>query len=267
MTDLKIGVVGGAGRMGQNLLRAIGAAEGAAVGGAMERPGHERIGQDLASFSAAAPGLVLGDDADALFAACDAVMDFTIPAASMVHAGLAAKHGTIHILGTTGFEAHEQAVVVEASADTAIVQAANFSLGVNILLALVERAAASLGPDFDIEVFEMHHNQKIDAPSGTALAMGKAAAAGRGVDHDTVADRGRDGITGARKRGDIGYASLRGGNVAGEHNVIFAAEDERIELGHKATDRYIFARGAVQAALWAQGKAPGLYTMRDVLGL
>jgi 4-hydroxy-tetrahydrodipicolinate reductase len=202
-----------------------------------------------------------------VFEVADVVLDFTSPAATAHHAELAAETGTALVAGTTGLEPDHEATIVEAASKAAIVRAANMSVGINLLLALTRRVAATLSSDFDIEVLEIHHRHKVDAPSGTALALGRAAAAGRGVNHDDVADRGRDGITGERRRGDIGYAVLRGGNVAGEHSVIFAADNERIELAHKATDRAIFARGALTAAIWLEGKPPGLYSMADVLGL
>jgi 4-hydroxy-tetrahydrodipicolinate reductase len=194
------------------------------------------------------------------------VLDFTAPEATAKHVALAAASGTAMVVGTTGTEGETDARVAEAAKRTAIVKAANMSVGVNLLLQLTRQAAASLDPDFDIEIVEMHHRHKVDAPSGTALALGRAAAAGRGVRHDEVAARGRNGITGPRRRGDIGYAVLRGGNVAGEHSVVFAADNERIELTHKAGDRAIFARGGVRAAIWVHGKAPGLYSYFDVLG-
>ncbi len=265
---MKIGVVGCAGRMGQNLLQVIHESSGCRIGGGTEQPGHPAVGQDLGLLAGLGElGLIVGDDAAALFATVDAVADFTVPAATVSHAGLAAQHKTILIAGTTGLEADQEAAIRAAAADTVIMRAANFSVGVNLLEQMTRRAAAILDPDFDIEIVEIHHRHKVDAPSGTALALGQAAADGRGVDHDSVADRGRDGITGARKSGDIGYAALRGGNVAGEHTVIFAADNERVEFSHKATDRIIFARGAIRAALWANGKPPGLYSMTDVLGL
>lgn len=265
--SVKIGVVGCAGRMGIALLKRIAATEGATLSGGTERPGHAALGRDLGELAGlGALGLTVGDDARALFVASDVVLDFTAPAATVAHAQLAAETGAALVAGTTGLDAQQEAAVAKAAERCAILRAANMSLGVNLLLALVRQAAAVLGPDFDIEILEMHHRHKVDAPSGTALALGRAAAAGRGVEHDKVAARGRDGITGERRRGDIGYAVLRGGNVAGEHSVIFAADDERVELVHKATDRAIFARGAVQAALWLKGKPAGLYSMADVLG-
>ncbi len=267
MNEVRIGVVGCAGRMGQALLREITAAEGAVIAGGIERPGHATLGQDVAAQAGLeAIGVAVGDDAQALFASADVVLDFTAPEASVVHARLAAESGTRIVIGTTGIEAEDNAKIAEAATKVAIVQAANMSLGVNLLLALTRQAASILDPDFDIEVIEMHHRHKVDAPSGTALALGQAAALGRAVEHDQVADRGRDGITGPRRRGDIGYAVLRGGNVAGEHSVVFAADNERIELTHKAGDRSIFARGGVRAALWVRDQPAGLYSVADVLG-
>jgi 4-hydroxy-tetrahydrodipicolinate reductase len=195
------------------------------------------------------------------------VLEFTSPTATLHHAELAAKHRKVHIVGTTGLEAPQIATLQRHAKQTAIVLAPNMSLGVNLLLRMVTQVARSLDPDWDIEIVEMHHRAKVDAPSGTALALGKAAADGRGVALDRVAARGRDGMTGARRRGDIGFAVLRGGDVVGEHTVVFAADGERVEITHKATSREIFARGAIRAALWAQDKPPGFYSMADVLGL
>ena len=268
MAELKIGVVGCAGRMGQALIRQIHETEGCTLAGGTERTGSPALGRDPGELAGiGATGLTIGDDAAALFAQADAVLDFTSPDVSLAHAAMAADHGVIHIIGTTGLGAEHDSAIAAAAQHTAIVCDGNMSLGVNLLTVLTRKVAALLDEDFDVEVLEMHHRHKVDAPSGTALMLGKAAAAGRKVDHDAMADRGRDGITGARQRGHIGYAVLRGGNVVGEHSVIFAADNERIELTHKASDRTIFARGAVKAARWAKGRPPGLYSMIDVLGL
>ncbi|MDP7429207.1 MAG: 4-hydroxy-tetrahydrodipicolinate reductase [Alphaproteobacteria bacterium] len=268
MGRTKIGIVGCAGRMGLTLARQVAANDGCELCGGTEVAGSEQIGRDLGELAGlGSNGIVVGDDPAALFAEADAVLDFTVPAASADHAALAAESKTTHVVGTTGFETLHQTAINAAAVHTVVVQAANMSLGVNLLLALTRQVAAALDPEFDIEIVERHHRHKVDAPSGTALALGRAAADGRGVEHDDVAARGRDGITGERKPGDIGYAVLRGGNVVGEHSVVFAAADERVALSHIATDRAIFARGAVTAALWAQGKPPGLYGMADVLGL
>ena len=268
MSDLKIAVVGCAGRMGINLLRQIAATDGCVIAGGTERPGSDALGKDLGAIAGLDDvGIVVSEDTAAVIAAADAILDFTVPAATVAHAKLCAEHGTAHVVGTTGLDADQDAAVLQAADKTAVIRGANMSVGVNLLLGLTRKVAAMLDPDWDIEVVEMHHRHKVDAPSGTALALGKAAADGRDVDHDSVADRGRDGITGARTRGDIGYATLRGGNVVGDHTVVFAADDERIEITHKAADRTIFARGAVTAALWSKGKGPGLYGMDDVLDL
>jgi 4-hydroxy-tetrahydrodipicolinate reductase len=199
--------------------------------------------------------------------AADAILDFTVPAATVRLAALAAETHLAHIIGTTGTSAADDGKIAEAATKTAIVKSGNMSLGVNLLAVLTKQVAAALDEEFDIEIFEMHHNKKIDAPSGTALLFGEAAAQGRKISLKDRSARGRDGHTGARRPGDIGFASLRGGTVAGEHQVIFAGPAERIELHHKAEDRMIFARGALRAARWAQGRAPGLYSMLDVLGL
>ena len=268
MAEVKIGVLGAAGRMGQTLVRTVTTTEGCRLVGGIERRGSETLGRDLGEIAGiGAIGLALGADVEALVAASDAVIDFTTPAACVVHAALVAKAGCAYVLGTTGLTAPHFAALAEAAKKSAIVQSPNMSLGVNLLIVLTARTAAALGEEFDIEILEMHHRRKVDAPSGTALALGEAAARGRGRDLAEVSQRARDGMTGPRRSGDIGFAVLRGGNVVGDHTVIFAADDERIELTHKAADRAIFARGAVKAALWATGQKPGRYGMADVLGL
>ena len=265
---MKIGIVGCAGRMGRMLVKQVTETEGCIVAGGTEPDNSPFIGKDLGELAGVGTlDVSIKTDTRALFDAVDAVIDFTAPAATISHAKIAAEFKKIHVIGTTGLTNEEQADVAACGTDAVIVQGANMSLGVNLLAQLTKKVAAILDEDFDIEVLEMHHRHKVDAPSGTALLLGKAAAEGRNVDHDSVADRGRDGITGARKKGDIGYAVLRGGNVVGDHTVMFAAENEIIEISHKAGDRAIFARGAVRAALWAQGKAAGNYDMMDVLGL
>jgi 4-hydroxy-tetrahydrodipicolinate reductase len=265
---LKVGIIGCAGRMGQMLVRTVAVSDRCLVVGGSERPGAAVIGKDIGLVAGIDPlGVSITGDAADLFGQADAVLEFTSPAATVQHAELAAKKKTIHVIGTTGFEPPQLAVLNRAAKQAAIVLAPNMSLGVNLLLRLVERVAQALDADWDIEVLEMHHRAKVDAPSGTALALGRAAAAGRGVDLDAVAKRARDGVTGARRRGDIGFAVLRGGDVVGDHKVVFASEGERLELAHIATSREIYARGAVRAALWAQGRPPGLYSMADVLGL
>ncbi len=267
IVEVKIGILGAAGRMGQALVRTITASEGCSLVGGVDRKESEAIGRDLGEIAGIGPvGLALGTDPRALIAAADAVIDFTIPSACITHAALVAAGDCAYVVGTTGLVAPHIAALNEAAKNTAVVQSPNMSLGVNLLLALTERTAATLGDDFDIEILEMHHRRKVDAPSGTALALGEAAARGRKRELAAISQRGRDGMTGPRRSGDIGFAVLRGGNVVGDHTVIFAADDERIELTHRAADRAIFARGAVKAALWAQGRKPGLYAMADVLG-
>jgi 4-hydroxy-tetrahydrodipicolinate reductase len=264
---MKIGIVGCAGRMGRMLVAEVLAGAACTLAGGTEQPGSPDLGKDVAALVGAEPaGLSVGADTDDLFAASDAVIDFTGPAATPIHAAAAARHGVALVVGTTGLEAAHQAALEAAAAGTVVVQAANMSVGVNLLLGLTRQVAGILGPDYDIEIVEMHHRHKVDAPSGTALALGDAAAAGRDVDLATVSQRVRDGHTGARRAGDIGFATLRGGDVVGEHTVVFATEGERVELTHKASSRAVFARGAVRAALWTKGRSPGLYTMRDVLG-
>jgi len=268
MTDCRIGVVGAAGRMGRVLLRLAATTPGYRLAAGSERPGAAELGRDLGSLAGMEPlGLILGDNAEVVFAASDAVLDFTTPSAALAHAALAAASGKAHVIGTTGIDAAGEAKLAEAAARAPIVYAGNMSLGVNLLAELVTQVARSLDPAWDIEIIEMHHRHKVDAPSGTALLLGRAAAAGRNVKLEEVAERGRDGITGARKSGTIGFTALRGGDVVGEHSVIFATEGERVELTHKATSREIFARGALRAARWAAGRKPGLYAMKDVLGL
>lgn len=265
---MKIGVVGAAGRMGQMLLKEIIATEGAEIAGGTEVPGSPAVGRDLGDFIGPdGAGHIIGDDAAALFAASDVVIDFTVPVATVGHARLAAENDTALVIGTTGMSYDQQAIVDAAATRVAMVQAGNMSLGVNLLTQVTKQVAAALGIEWDVEVVEMHHRHKIDAPSGTALMLGRAAAEGRDQDHDQVMQSGRHGETGARRQGDIGYAALRGGMVVGDHTVIFASDNERIELTHKASDRSLFAAGAVRAALWLKGQAPARYDMLDVLGL
>lgn len=269
MSDLtKIAIVGASGRMGQMLIQAVNESDKAELAGVTERAGHDWVGQDLGACMGGAPsGVIVSDDPLEVFARCQAVIDFTSPEASVAHAALAAQARAVHVIGTTGMNEDHLAKLSAAARHCAIVRAGNMSLGVNLLVQLTKKVAAALDEDFDIEVIEAHHRYKVDAPSGTALMLGEAAATGRGVSLGDVADRGRDGITGERRRGDIGFHAVRGGDVVGEHDVIFAADGERIVLRHLATDRRIFARGALKAALWGQGKPPGEYDMMDVLGL
>ena len=223
--------------------------------------GGGRMGRAIAEIVAAR------DDVTIVPEGADVFVDFSAPAALESNLSAARHAGKPILIGTTGLTDAQQRLIDEAAAKIAVLQAANTSLGVNLLAHLVREAAARLGPEWDIEIVEMHHRHKADAPSGTALLLGRAAAEARGVALDEVSDRGRDGITGPRQEGRIGFASLRGGSVAGEHQIIFAGEGERLELGHRAESRSIFARGAVQAALWLKGKAAGRYTMADVFGL
>jgi 4-hydroxy-tetrahydrodipicolinate reductase len=265
---IKIGVVGAAGRMGQMLVREIVVASGAAFAGGTENPSGAFIGRDAGEVAGiGALQAKIGADPRALFAASDAVIDFSAPAATRAHANLAAEFGKTLVVGTTGLSADDQTVLARAAEKCAIVQAANFSLGVNLALALVEEAAKRLGADYDIEIFEAHHKHKVDAPSGTALALGRAAAAGRGINFATQTIRSRDGHTGPRPAGPIGFSVARGGSEIGEHTVMFFGDGERVEIAHKAQGRQVYSKGAVRAALWAAGKPPGLYSMRDVLGL
>ena len=263
-----IGVCGCGGRMGRLLLRAAHEREGARIAGGSVRPGSAMAGRDLGEIAAIGPlGIAAVADAAALFAASDAVVDFTTPQAALIHARLAGESGRALVVGSSGLGEEHRAALAAAGARAPIVVGANMSLGVNLLLGVTRQVAAALGEEFDIEIVEMHHRHKVDAPSGTALALAEAAAAGRGVDLAEAAERGRDGVTGARRAGAIGLAALRGGDVAGEHQVIFAGAGERIELGHRAGERAIFARGALAAALWLRKRPPGLYGMADVLGL
>jgi 4-hydroxy-tetrahydrodipicolinate reductase len=268
MDKMKIAVTGAAGRMGRELVRAVHARADCVVAGAVEAEGSLALGQDAGLLTGLGKlGVPITSDALELFAKVDAVLDFTAPKASVEFAALAANARIIHVLGTTGLSADDERKVAAAARHATIVTAGNMSLGVNLLTALTRKVAAALDADYDIEILEMHHRHKVDAPSGTALMLGRAAAQGRAVDLDKVAVRVRDGHTGERRRGDIGFATLRGGNNVGEHSVIFATDGETVALTHKATDRGVFARGAVKAALWGRGRGPGLFSMMDVLGI
>ncbi|GGH27425.1 dihydrodipicolinate reductase [Cribrihabitans marinus] len=261
-------VTGASGRMGQMLIRTITASDKARLVGAVERAGHDWIGADLGeAMGGAALGIKVTDDPLEAFAPAQAVIDFTAPEATLEFATLTAQARAVHVIGTTGMTEEQIARLEPAARHAVIVRAGNMSLGVNLLVQLTRKVAAALEEDFDIEVIEAHHRHKVDAPSGTALMLGEAAAEGRGVALADVSDRGRDGITGARTSGAIGFSAVRGGDIVGEHDVLFAGEGERVVLRHVATDRAIFARGALRAALWGQGKAPGHYSMVDVLGL
>jgi 4-hydroxy-tetrahydrodipicolinate reductase len=265
---MKLAIAGAGGRMGRMLTRIVHETDGAEIAGGLASEGSIHLGADMGTLAGLPPlGITVSDDPLALIAKVDGVLDFTVPAASVALAGLAAQARIVHVIGTTGIGAEGDQAILAAARHARIVKSANMSLGVNLLAAMVRKVAAALGQDFDIEVLEMHHRHKVDAPSGTALLLGQAAAEGRGVDLNSRSVRSRDGHTGARVPGDIGFATLRGGSVVGEHTVMFAGPAERIELSHRAESRDIFARGAVRAALWAMDKKPGLYSMNDVLGL
>ena len=269
MTTLPgIVVTGASGRMGQMLIKAINDSDRATLVGAIERSGHDWVGRDVGeAMGGSAQGVVVTDDAQAAISNAQVVIDFTAPSATVAFAEMAANAGVVHVIGTTGMTADEIALLAPFADRAVIVRAGNMSLGVNLLTQLTKKVAAALDEDFDIEVIEAHHHHKVDAPSGTALMLGEAAAEGRGVALTDAMDSGRHGITGARKRGDIGFSAIRGGDIVGEHDVMFAAAGERIVLRHMATDRAVFARGALKAALWGFKQTPGEYDMLDVLGL
>jgi 4-hydroxy-tetrahydrodipicolinate reductase len=265
---MRLIVLGAGGRMGRMLVKTMAEMPDLVLAGAVERAGSNLVGLDAGALAGlTAAGMAVSDDLAALAAAADGILDFTSPETTVATATLAAEHGLVHIIGTTGLDESHLAAISVSAQRTPIIRSGNMSLGVNLLALLVRQAAAALGTDWDIEITEMHHRQKVDAPSGTAVLLGEAAADGRGVVLNDVRDSGRDGITGVRKVGDIGFAALRGGTVIGDHSVIFAGNGERIELTHKAEDRSLFAHGALKAALWGRGKPPGLYSMADVLGL
>ena len=268
MNDMRLIVAGAGGRMGRTLVKAITQTPGLALAGATESANSSWLGKDAGELAGTgANGIALTSDAAPLLAKADGIIDFTAPAATVAFAALAAQSGKVHIIGTTGLSTADEKKIAQAAQRAVIVKSGNMSLGVNLLAALTRRVAKTLDNSFDIEILEMHHNQKVDAPSGTALLLGRAAAQGRSIDLETRAIKAREGHTGARKPGDIGFAALRGGSIVGEHTVMFAGPAERIELTHKAEDRMIFARGALHAALWARARSPGLYSMMDVLGL
>lgn len=265
---MKLIVNGCAGRMGQALTKLILADEMLELVGGLEPTGSEALGQDLGTLAGqAACGIIATDDALDAMRQADGVIDFTVPEASVQLASLAAQARNVHIIGTTGFNPEQEAQIEAAARHAKIVKSGNMSLGVNLLAGLVRQAAAALDEDWDIEVLDMHHRHKVDAPSGTALLLAGAAAEGREVALDKVIQSGRDGITGARNPGDIGIAALRGGSVVGDHEIILAGENEQLRLGHRAETRDIFARGALKAAIWAHSQAEGLYDMQHVLGL
>ena len=266
--QIGIAITGASGRMGQMLIQAVQENDKTKLVGAVEREGHDWLGRDVGSAMGGQDmGVIVTSDPLEAFANAQAVIDFTAPAATVEFSRMAAQARAVHVIGTTGMTDDDIAALEPSARHAVIVRAGNMSLGVNLLTQLTKKVAAALDDDFDIEVIEAHHNMKVDAPSGTALMLGQAAADGRGVDLKSVSDSGRDGITGARKKGDIGFSAIRGGDIVGEHDVLFAAAGERIVLRHMATDRRIFARGAIKAALWGQSQKPGQYDMLDVLGL
>ncbi|WP_434733344.1 4-hydroxy-tetrahydrodipicolinate reductase [Rhizobium sp. YTUHZ044] len=266
---MELVVVGAAGRMGQTLIRLIHSMEGVMLHAAVERAGSPFVGKDAGEIAGLGPtGVIIGDDPLQAFLHAEGVLDFTAPAATVEFSGLAAQARIVHVIGTTGCSTEDNAKIAAAARHARVVKSGNMSLGVNLLSVLAEQAARALDPaDWDIEILEMHHKHKVDAPSGTALLFGEAAAKGRSIDLASKSVRVRDGHTGAREVGTIGFATLRGGSVIGEHSVLFAGEGEIVTLSHSAADRSIFARGAIKAALWARDKKPGFYSMLDVLGL
>ena len=268
MAGTKIGVVGCGGRMGRMLVAEIAATDGCSLAGGCAKPGSGYIDQDIGELAGIGRlGISVGDNAEKLIRESDVVIEFTTPKATATHAAQAAGLGKAMVIGTTGLSIEEGENVRKAACKVPIVWAPNMSLGINLLLGLVEDVAHRLGPDWDVEILEMHHRGKVDAPSGTALALGRAVATGREVEFEEVQQRGRDGITGPRRTGDIGFAALRGGDAVGDHHVVFAGTCERLELTHRATSRSIYAKGAVQAARWVVGRPPGLYGLKEVLGL
>lgn len=266
---LKIAIAGAGGRMGRMLIQAVSDNPACTLSGALEHDASPLLGQKAAAMIGygGGPDVLISADRSVAFAGADVVIDFTLPSATLENMQSAREVGAAVVLGTTGHTDGQEDVILGFSEQIPMIWAANYSMGVNLLLNLVEKAAAALPMNFDIDILEMHHRQKIDAPSGTALVLGKAAAKGRQQEFDAVKQLSREGETGQRPSGEIGFATLRGGTVPGDHMVVFAGEDERIEIGHRAGDRQIFARGAVQAATWLAGKSPALYTMNDVLGL
>jgi 4-hydroxy-tetrahydrodipicolinate reductase len=268
MSKMRLIVAGAAGRMGRTLIKMIGESQDVGLVAALEAPHSAALGQDAGLLAdCGSNGVAVTSDALAAVASADGILDFTSPKASVELAALAAQARIVHVIGTTGFAPEDLEKLEAAARHAVIMRSGNMSLGVNLLAALVEKAARALGPEFDIEIVEMHHRMKVDAPSGTALLLGDAAAHGRAGSLKTLALPAREGLTGARPASAIGFASLRGGTVIGEHSVIFAGAGERLELAHKAEDRSIFARGALHAVLWGHGRKPGLYSMRDVLGI
>lgn len=265
---MRLVVVGAAGRMGKSLIKAIADVEGAVLHAAIEREASPFLGQDSGVGAGMAPnGIPITSDALGAFVQAQGVLDFTAPEATIAFSALAAQARLVHVVGTTGLSDANVETLRIAARHAVVIRSGNFSLGVNMLASLVKRAAAALQTGWDIEIIEMHHRMKVDAPSGTAYLLGEAAAQGRGVSLSNAAVRARDGHTGARAEGTIGFQALRGGSTIGDHTVILAGNGERIELRHIAEDRGLFAQGAVRAALWGLGRKPGLFSMNDVLGI
>jgi len=267
MSVLRVIVVGASGRMGRMLVRAVTESGYACVVGATERSGSEWVGRDAGELAGVETlGVRLVDDVNTC-PESDVLIDFTAPKATLKHAAFVADRNISMVIGTTGFEPDQLQQLRDTLSGSAVVMAANYSVGVNLALSLIRRAAQVLGDDYDAEIFEAHHKHKIDAPSGTALAMGQSLAAGRGVNLVDVSVLSRQGMIGARKAGSVGFSVVRGGNIVGEHKAMFIADEERIEINHIASDRMVFARGAVRAANWLSGQPNGWYDMQDVLGL
>lgn len=265
---MKLVVTGAAGRMGRALIRSVSENPNTVLHAAVERQGSEAVGVDAGTLAGLeALGITVSDDPLSAIVEAEGILDFTMPDATVANSEFSAQARIVHVIGTTGFEENHLAALKAAGRHATIIRSGNMSLGVNLLAAVTKQVARALDADFDIEIVEMHHRHKVDAPSGTALLLGEAAAEGRGIDLAENSVRVRDGYTGARQRGTIGFATLRGGSVVGEHSVIFAGEGESIQLTHQAGDRAIFAHGAVKAALWGRSKKPGIYGMADVLGL
>ena len=268
MSEMKLVVVGAGGRMGLTLIKSIVNYPGVKLVGAIEQPNYQNIGVDAGSVAEIGEiGVPISGEPHTFFAKSDGIIDFTTPAATLKHVELAAQARIVHVIGTTGLSVEDETKIAAASRHARIVKSGNMSLGVNLLANLVKQAARALDEEFDIEILEMHHRHKVDAPSGTALLLGEAAAEGRNVNLTDRSVYAREGNTGERPVGDIGFATMRGGSVVGTHNVVFAGLGEKLELSHMAENREIFARGAIKAATWAFDKKPGLYSMTDVLGL
>jgi 4-hydroxy-tetrahydrodipicolinate reductase len=267
MTAINVAIAGATGRMGRTLLEGVFASPHLALGAALEQPGHALLGRDAGDWMGHASGVVLGADVGAALKGCQVLIDFTRPQATLNHLQHCVASGCAVVIGTTGFSAEERQTIAQAAQKIPVVMAPNMSMGVNVTLALLDLAARVLQPGFDIEIIEAHHRHKVDAPSGTALAMGEVVANARGVKLKEVALYGREGITGERNANTIGFATVRGGDVVGDHTVAFLGTGERVEITHKASSRATFAQGALKAAQFLAGQKPGLYDMQDVLGL